>query len=124
MGILTTFMALGLFIGTILLLRTVFPTVPRKRKAALRVEAVAVEPDTDAGLDADPTMDMDAIAAAVSAAVYVQSMLAAAPEDGTMTAMEAGFAYQNYRPHRKGLGARLEQPRGRWWQPMSDEQGK
>ena len=122
MGILTTFMALGLFIGTILLLRTVFPTEPRRKKV---VEEAPVQEIEAAEVVEETAVDVDAVTAAIGAAVYVQSMLAVAPEDGTMLAMEAGFAPQSYRPRRKGLGARLEEPRGRWWQPMGDnEQGQ
>ena len=125
MGILTTFMALGLFIGTILLLRTVFPNEPRKRKDTVIEPVVADDTEPVVEEESAVEMDNDAIAAAIGAAVYVQSMLAAAPQDGTMVSMEAGFIPQNYRPRRKGLGARLEEPRGRWWQPMGDnEQGQ
>lgn len=122
MGILTTFMALGLFIGTILLLRTVFPTEPRRKKV---VEEAPVQEIEAAEVVEETAIDVDAVTAAIGAAVYVQSMLAVAPEDGTMLAMEASFAPQSYRSRRKGLGARLEEPRGRWWQPMGDnEQGQ
>lgn len=112
MGILTTFTALGLFIGTILLLRRVFPVESR---TPLQIE-VAQEPE--APLD-EMDIDTDAIAAAISAAVYVQSLLAGTPDDGTLAAMESAFTVQPS-PRRKGLGARLEQPRGRWWQPMEN----
>jgi len=116
MGILTTFTALGLFIGTILLLRTVFPTEPRKSKkeADTQTPIVSMEsPD-------DVVVDTDAIAAAISAAIYVQTMLAQAPDDGTMVTMESAFVPQRRRVRRTGIGARLEEPRGRWWQSMPD----
>ena len=109
MGILTTFMALGLFIGTILLLRYIFPAEPRKKKNVVEAEAETVVDEPIAAVEAEED-DADAIAAAISAAIYVKNMLAEAPQ---------GTAYV---PRRTGLGARLEQPRGRWWQALEHEQ--
>lgn len=106
MGILTTFMALGLFIGIILLLRRVFPVESAEPMVMESAEEPALVFEA-AGEDAD------AVAAAIGAAFYVQKMLAVTSEDG----IEASFVPQSYRPRRKGLGARLEEPRGRWWHP-------
>ncbi len=116
MGILTTFMSLGLLIGTILLLRYVFPAEQRKRKVveeAQESSAQVVETvDTDA----------DAVVAAISAAVTVQTMLAGTSDDGSMAAMGPTFVPQQRRVRRTGLGARLEEPRGRWWHAMGNNE--
>lgn len=104
MGIITTFMALGLFIGTILLLRYLFPAEPRVKKVADLPQAVEEPAAVAASED-----DSDAVAAAISAAIYVKNMLASSSDSSS------------YVPRRTGLGARLEQPRGRWWQAMEYE---
>lgn len=109
MGIMTTFMSLGLFIGTIFLLRYLFPTEPRQKKIAAAVAPEAPQ-STEEPVGVTASTEDDAIAAAISAAIYVKTMLAASSE---------GSAYV---PRRTGLGSRLEQPRGRWWQALEYEQ--
>jgi Na+-transporting methylmalonyl-CoA/oxaloacetate decarboxylase gamma subunit len=110
MGIMTTFMALGLFIATILLLRYVFPAEPRKKKTAAAVVPDEAPLFEESGAAVSSDEEDGAIAAAISAAIYVKTMLSATAE---------GAAYV---PQRTGLGARLEQPRGRWWQALEYEQ--
>ena len=112
MGILTTFTALGLFIGTIFLLRLLFPAESRRSKLEQEIE---VEPR--------PAEEEDVITAAISAAIYVQSMLANTPDDGTVTTLHTvrQVSQQQSQP-RTGLGARLEEPRGRWWQAVDKDE--
>lgn len=116
MGILTTFMSLGLFIATIFLLRYVFPAEPRKRKVVEETPVPSVQGTETVDVD------LDAVVAAISAATYVQAMLAGSPDDGTITAMEQTFVPQRPLVRRTGLGARLEEPRGRWWHAMSSNE--
>ena len=110
MSIITTFLALGMFIGIILLLRLAFPMQPRRRKIEEEDEGEAPDSEEEIIINvaAAAQESDDALTAAIAAAVYVKN------------------AYQTDTPvvirrSTSGLGARLEQPRSRWWQSTDNQ---
>ena len=114
MSIITTFLALGMFIGIILLLRLAFPMHPRRRK---REEETANEvPDGEEEIIinvAVPAQERgEALTAAIAAALYVKN----AYQPATQAEAPAFI-----RRSAGGLGARLEQPRSRWWQSTDNQ---
>ena len=110
MSIITTFLALGMFIGIILLLRVAFPMQPRLKKVVKPVESEAPDREEEIiiNLTAPTAEGDDALTAAIAAAVFVKN------------------TYQRDKPvvirrSPGGLGARLEQPRSRWWQSTDNQ---
>jgi hypothetical protein len=110
MSIITTFLALGMFIGIILLLRLIFPAQPRRRKIEEEDEGEAPEKEEEIIINvAAAAQESDeALTAAIAAALYVKNTY---PTDTpALTRRSPG-----------GLGARLEQPRSRWWQSTDNQ---
>jgi hypothetical protein len=133
-GILTTFLALGLFIFSMFLLRWLFPTEKRRRpslQVPVTVPAV-VEPMEDVA-----SIEEEALAAAIAAAMVLRQAVPSLQNDVASEAAAAAAAAWWLKQHqnagqtlvavpqatvpRTGLGTRLESRRGRWWQPMSGE---
>ena len=117
LGLLTTFVALGLFILSMVMLKWLFPNEKRRK------------PGHSAGTRAETRQDPDELTAVIAAAWMCRS---GAVEDGRAkgvhdmrseemaAAIAAALMLQDSKPtvptmpgH---LGARLEQPHGRWWQ--------
>jgi hypothetical protein len=114
MSILTTFLALGMFIGIILLLRVAFPMQPRHRKIEEEDEGEAPEREEEIiiNLTASAEEGDDALTAAIAAALYVKNTYQPAARMGTPAVIRRSPG---------GLGARLEQPRSRWWQSTDNQ---
>lgn len=110
LGLLTTFLALGLFILSMVVLKWLFPQEKRRK------------PGLSAGTRAESKTDPDELTAVIAAAWLCRS---GAVEDGSeqeemAAAIAAAWMLQASKPTVSvipgHLGARLEQPRGRWWQ--------
>jgi len=117
---LITFMSLGLFILSIYLLRGLFPV--EKRKKPTRQESQVTPPVV--AVESNPTDEE--VCAVISAALAVGQFLDSQPDliEEAAAAAAAAMILQ-HRPvlpiqKRSGLGARLEEPRGRYWQPMNN----
>lgn len=128
-GLMTTFLALGLFIGSMYLLRWLFPAEKRRRTPLLTVSVPVVEA---------PSRDEEAeTLAAVTAAALALRKAVSSPQgmapEAAAAAAAAWWLKQNragsqlaavqqapIQP-RRGLGARLEGSRGRWWQPLGED---
>lgn len=132
-GMLTTFLALGLFILSMMLLRWIFPTEKRRRPSLQVSVSVPVETaESDQG-----DTEEEELAAAMAAAMMLRKALPSqaneAASEAAAAAAAAWWLKQNrsagqtvYNIHqapapRKGLGARLESSRGRWWKPLGGE---
>jgi hypothetical protein len=114
MSIITTFLALGMFIGIILLLRLAFPAQPRHRKKEEDAAGEPPEREEEIIINvAVPAQERDeALTAAITAAVYVKNAYQPAKQVDAPT---------GFRRSTSGLGARLEQPRSRWWQSTDNQ---
>lgn len=114
MSIITTFLALGMFIGIILLLRVAFPMQPRRKKKQEKPasEAADSEEEIIINLTAPTEEGDDALTAAIAAALYVKNAYQTAQQTETPAVIRRSSG---------GLGARLEQPRSRWWQSTDNQ---
>jgi hypothetical protein len=110
MSIITTFLSLGMFIGMILLLRLAFPAQPRRQKIQEETASEAPESEEEIiiNLTAPVEESDDALTAAIAAALYVKNSYKT-------------DAPAVIRRSPGGLGARLEQPRSRWWQSTDNQ---
>lgn len=120
-GLLFTFMSLGLFILSIFALRWLFPVEKRTKREVL---AVVNNTPTPAVQNSSAT-DEEAVAA-IAAAMSVKQFLSSQSgtiEEATAAVTAAAMVIQQRQmgsARRQGLGARLEEPRGRWWQPINN----
>ena len=114
MSIITTFLALGMFIGIILLLRLAFPAQPRHRKIQEDAAGAGVDSDEEIIINVvgNAQAGDDALTAAITAALYVKNTYQPAARMGTPAVIRRSPG---------GLGARLEQPRSRWWQSTDNQ---
>ena len=119
-GLLFTFMSLGLFILSIFVLRWLFPVEKRTKK-----ETLAVVDNTPTPAVQNSSTTDEEVAAAITAAMSVKQFLSSrsASLEESAAAVTAAMLIQQRLPgsvRRQGLGARLEEPRGRWWQPINN----
>ncbi|MCD4751813.1 MAG: OadG family protein [Anaerolineaceae bacterium] len=123
-GIAATFMSLGLFILSIYALRWLFP-VEKRGKA----EQTPEESGGDMQVVERGKLEEEEAAAVISAALSVKQFLQSRSEDvEEASAVAAAAMFLQQQPvmcpqKRQGLGDRLEESHGRWWQPMNPSSG-
>jgi len=123
-GIATTFLSLGLFIFSIYVLRWLFPVERRKKAKQTPEESGGGLPVVKRG-----KTEEEEVAAVISTALSVKQFLQNLSEDveeASAVAAVAMFLQQQSEMRsqkRWGLGARLEKPHGRWWQPVNPPSG-
>jgi len=119
-GIVATFLSLGLFILSIYALRWLFPVEKRRKAEQTPEKSGAVMPVAERGMFGE-----EEITAVISAGMWVKQFLHTQSEDVEEASAVAAVAmYLQQQPvilpqKRWGLGTRLEKPHGRWWQPMN-----
>lgn len=123
-GIATTFVSLGLFILSIYALRWLFPVDKRRKARQTSGESGDPIPVIEQG-----RFEEEEVTAVISAALWVKKfLLNQSAEVEEAAAIAAVAMYLQQQPvgrlqKRQGLGARLEEPRGRWWQPVKPFSG-
>ena len=135
-GMLTTFLALGLFILSMMLLRWAFPTEKRQRPKIARPAPIEAHSRGNAATPLSPD-DEDEADEALAAVIAAGMLLRQGANQNTLgdeaaaAAAAAWWLKENRaflpagviparQTARMGLGARLEDRRGRWWQPQGD----